>query len=296
MDKLRSKEIYCYVVKEGSFSAAAKKLNISKVMVSRAVSELENDLSTRLLHRTTRKMSTTEEGLAYFERCQILLDDLDTLDQSVREKNQIAKGLLRLAVPSDYFSNNYLMKPILDFMQRYPEVEFDIHTGDRYIDIVDDGFDIAIRIGALEDSSYIARKLSEMHLIVCATPAYLEKCGPINTPEDLNHHSLLVDTIYRSGRSWVFKKGQESVSIQLTSRFKANSPVLVFTAIENGLGVGMCPSFIVQNKVNSGELVSVLNDWELMTGGIYAIYSHRRHLSSKVNLFIEHLIAHFKPI
>jgi DNA-binding transcriptional LysR family regulator len=282
------------VVKEGSFSAAAKKLQISKVMVSRAVTQLEEDLAVRLLYRTTRKMSPTEEGVAYFERCQVLLDDFDILDRSVREKHQTAKGLLRIAIPSEAFSINNLVPLIFSFMKLYPEVEFDIHQGDRYVDIVDDGFDVAIRIGDLEDSSHIARKLDDMSLLICATPEYLEKNSPINKPDDLNEHALLVDTIYRSGRSWVFKKDNNAVPIKINSHFKVNSPLIISEAIDNGLGVGMCPSFVVQAKLKSGEFVSVLDDWKLMTGGIYAIYSHRRHLSTKVSLFVEHLIKHFK--
>jgi DNA-binding transcriptional LysR family regulator len=294
VDKLRSRQIYCQVIKEGSFSAVAKKLKISKVMVSRAVSELEEDLAVRLLNRTTRKMSPTEEGMAYFERCQVLLDDFDVLDKSVREKHQTAKGLLRISIPSEAFSKNNLMPPIFDFMQLYPDVEFDIHAGDRYVDIVDDGFDVVIRIGDLSDSSHIARKLGEMNLIICATPEYLKKHEPIIKPEDLNQHSLLVDTVYRSGRSWLFKKENQSTSIKLNSHFKVNSPIIISEAIKNDLGIGMCPSFVIQNELKSGEFVSVLDDWELMRGGVYAIYSHRRYLSTKVSLFVEHLIKHFQ--
>jgi len=295
MDKLRCMQLYCCVVKEGSFSAAAEKLHISKVMVSRAVSQLEENLAVRLLYRTTRKMSPTIEGLAYFERCQGLLDEIETLDKSVREEHQTAKGVLRLAIPSEAFSLANLVPPIFSFMHAYPEVEFDIHKGDRYVDLVEDGFDIAIRIGNLEDSSHIARKLSDMKLCVCATPDYLARHTPIITPEDLNQHPLLVDTIYRSGRSWAFTKGNDSVLIKTNSRFKINSPLIIAEAMLNGLGVGMCPSFVVQTALKNGQLVSVLDDWTLMSGGVYALYSHRRHLSTKVGLFVEHLIQHFKP-
>jgi DNA-binding transcriptional LysR family regulator len=294
MDKLRCRQIYCHVVKEGNFSTVAKKLQLSKVMVSRAVSQLEEELGIRLLYRTTRKMSPTEEGLLYFERCQILLDDFNALDELVQGKHLTAKGRIRLAIPSEAFSINNLLSPIFSFMHDYPDVEFDIHSGDRYVDIVDDGFDVAIRIGDLEDSSHIARKLDNMNLVICASPEYLNKHKPIKNPSDLKSHSLLVDTVYRSGRSWVFNKGNDSITIKTNSHFKVNSPLIICEAIENGLGVGMCPSFVIQDKIKSGELVSVLDDWELMSGGVYAIYSHRLHLSTKVSLFVEHLIQHFK--
>jgi DNA-binding transcriptional LysR family regulator len=282
------------VVKEGGFSAAARKMSISKVMVSRAVSQLEEDLAVRLLYRTTRKMNPTEEGLAYFERCQVLLEDFETLETSVREKYRTAKGRLRLSIPSDSFSMNNLVSPIFTFMNSYPEVEFDIHMGNRYVDLVDDGFDIVIRIGDLEDSSHIARKLDDMRLLICATPEYLDRHALIKEPNDLNSHQLLVDTIYRSGRSWNFTKGNDTIIIKTNSRFKINSPSVIAEAMLRGLGIGMCPSFVVQDQLENGQLVSVLNEWELMTGGVYAVYSHRRHLSTKVNVFVEHLIQHFK--
>jgi DNA-binding transcriptional LysR family regulator len=294
MDKLLCKQVFCQVVKEGSFTAAARKLNSSKVMVSRAVSQLEEDLAVRLLYRTTRKMNPTEEGLAYFERCQTLLEDFENLDTSLREKHQTAKGRLRISIPSDSFSINNLISPIFDFMQAYPEVEFDIHMGDRYVDLVDDGFDVVIRIGNLGDSSHIARKLDDMYLLVCATPEYLESHAQIKEPNDLNQHELLADTIYRSGRTWNFTKGNDSVLVKTNSRFKINSPSVIAEGVLKGLGVGMCPSFVVQEQLKSGQLVAVLQEWELMTGGVYAVYSHRRHLSAKVNIFVEFLIQHFR--
>ncbi len=263
-------------------------------MVSRAVSQLEEDLAVRLLYRTTRKMNPTEEGMAYFERCQILLEDFENLDTAVREKHQTAKGRLRVSIPSDSFSMNNLVSPIFTFMHAYPEVEFDIHMGDRYVDLVDDGFDVVIRIGNLGDSSHIARKLDDMYLLVCATPEYLASHTPINEPNDLYQHELLVDTIYRSGRAWNFTKGNDSISVKTYSRFKINSPSVIAEAVLKGLGVGMCPSFAVQDQLERGQLVSVLQEWEMMSGGIYAVYSHRRHLSAKVNIFVEFLIQHFR--
>ncbi|TDF35613.1 LysR family transcriptional regulator [Alteromonadaceae bacterium M269] len=293
MDTLRCRQIFCQVVKEGSFSAAARKLQTSKAMISRAVSQLEEDLNVRLLYRTTRKMSPTEEGLAYFERCQMLLEDFETLDKSVRAKHQTAEGKLRISIPSEAFSIESLVPHLFSFMRAYPKVEFDIFAGDRYVDIVDDGFDVAIRIGALKDASYIARKLGDVQLQFCATPTYLSNNETIHQPSDLLQHQLIVDSIYRPGQPWVFKKGDQSVSVKADGYFKVNSPMIVCEALLNGFGVGMCPSFVIQKYINSGQLITVLDEWELMRGGIYAIYSHRQHLSTKVRLFVDHLIQSF---
>ncbi|WP_016957349.1 LysR family transcriptional regulator [Catenovulum agarivorans] len=289
MDKLNCMQAYCAVVKEGGFSAAARKLGISKVMVSRAVSSLESELGIRLLHRTTRQMSTTAEGQAYYERCFPLLEEFQLLDEAIKSDHAGAKGKLRLAAPAEAFSQQYLTPVWVKFAQTYPEIELDITMSDRYIDIVEEGYDAAIRIGKLQDSSLIAKKLADMELVLCASTEYLQQHPTIEHPQQLLDHQLVVDSNFRGGQSWPFTKEAEEISIRASGKVRVNSTLAVASFIQAGLGIGLCLSFLVEDKIKSGELVRILPEWELMKGGIYILYSHRKHLSNKVQVFSQFL-------
>ena len=296
MDKIASMRAFCQVVKQGTFSAAAEKLAQSKVLTSRQVAFLEEDLGVRLLQRTTRTLSLTDEGRAYFELCQILLDDFDELETSVKEQHQGVQGRLKLAVPSEAFTCLHLSPFLLQFRAQHPEVQLDINLSDRHLDIVEEGFDVAIRIGQLEDSNLIARPLSDMEVILCCSPAYLDANPntPINTPQDLNEHTLLVDTNFRSGQHWRFTQGAKSLTINPSGSIRANSSRVVCQFLEMGLGIGACPSFMVDKLLNSGKIVRLLPEWTLLKGGIYVVYSHKKLLSVKVSTFVTALIEHFK--
>ena len=292
MDKLNCMQAYCAVVKEGGFSAAARKLGISKVVVSRAVSALESELGIRLLHRTTRQMSTTAEGQAYYERCWPLLEEFQLLDDAIKFDHANAKGKLRLAVPSEAFSQQYLTPVWVKFAQAYPDIELDIMMTDRYIDIVEEGYDAAIRIGRLQDSSLIAKKIADMQLVLCASPDYLKQHPTISHPEQLSEHQLVVDSNFRGGQSWSFSKDDEEVSVRATGKIRVNSTLAVSSFIQSGFGIGTCLSLLVADKIKSGELVRLLPEWTLMQGGVYIVYSHRKHLSNKVQVFSQFLADH----
>ncbi|WP_370980948.1 LysR family transcriptional regulator [Agaribacterium sp. ZY112] len=275
---------YCSVVKMGSFSSAARSLGCSKVMVSRNISALEHDLGLRLLQRTTRKMSTTADGQAYYERCLSLLEEFDSLEDSIKDRTKEASGKLRLAVPSEAFTGRHLLPFISDFARQHQQLELDVVLADRYVDIVDEGFDAAIRIGALEDSSLIAKKLANMELILCANPYYLDQVSPPKHPEDLLKHDLVIDSNYRGGQSCSFSRGTEKLHIKLHGRIRINSSQASSSLIKQGLGIGFCPSFMIRHELESGELIRLLPEWQLMRGGIYLVYSHRKHLSAKVSI------------
>lgn len=293
MDKLTCMQAYCQVVKAGSFSAAARDLNLSKVLVSRYVSELEGILGVRLLQRTTRKMSVTAEGQAYFERSLAVIQDVAELEDSIKNKPGAVSGKLRLSAPTEAFSVEHLMPLIGEFAQANPKVEFDIEMSDRYTDIVDEGYDLAIRIGKLKDSSLIARKLAEMEVILCASPKYIAHNSPVATPEDLRGHTHIVDSNFLNGANWPFKRLETLVNIKPKASFLVNNSPAARALLQQGLGIGVCPSFTVREQLDNGDLVHLLPDWELSKGGIYAVYSHRKHLSAKVSSFIEALITHF---
>ncbi|MBU2985319.1 LysR family transcriptional regulator [Saccharophagus degradans] len=293
MDKLTCMRAYCQVVKAGSFSAAARELNLSKVLVSRYVSELEADLGVRLLQRTTRKMSVTAEGQAYFERSLVVLQDVTELEDAIKNKTGAITGRLRLAAPTEAFSVEHLMPLVGEFAQAHPSVEFDIEMSDRYTDIVDEGYDLAIRIGKLKDSSLVARKLADMQVILCASPQYLACNAPISAPEDLNTHTHIVDSNFLNGANWPFKQQETLVNIKPQPAFLINNSPSARALLLQGLGVGVCPSFTVREQLQTGKLVQLLPDWELSKGGIYVVYSHRKHLSAKVSGFVDALVEHF---
>lgn len=294
MDKVTCMRAFCEVVKEGGFSAAGRKLNVSKVLVSRYVAALEAELGVRLLQRTTRKMSTTDLGQAYFERCLAILDDFEELEESIKDSHRDAAGTLRLSVPSESFTHQHLTEFLCQFAKRYPQIKLDVLLVDRFVDIVGEGFDVAIRGGKLNDSSLIARKLAPLEMLICATPAYLDQSTLINEPEDLAGHSLIVDSNYRHGQNWQFSRGEQSKLYKAQSRIRVNSAKITAEFIKQDLGIGLCPSFMVAEELANGKLVRVLPEWEIMKGGIYAIYSHRKHLSARVNLLVNELVEYFE--
>lgn len=294
MDKINGMRTFCRVVKEGGFSAAARKLGTSKVMVSRNVSKLEDDLGLRLLQRTTRKMSLTEDGLSYYERCLTLLEEFDELENSIKDRSRVAKGRLKLSVPSEAFTSMHLVPFFSQFSEKYPELQLDITLADRYVDIIGGGFDAAVRIGTLNDSSIVARKLASMKLLLCASPPYLDQFDPIAEPKDLNQHNFVMDTNYRDGQSVVFSKGAQQITFKAPAKIRINSPAAVAALLKQGLGLGICPSFIVTQELKENKLCQVLPEWEITSGGIYVIYSHRLHLSLKVRLFVRELADYFE--
>jgi DNA-binding transcriptional LysR family regulator len=287
---------YCNVVREGGFSAAARKMGISKVLVSRNVAALENDLGIRLLQRTTRKMSPTDDGRAYYERCISLLEDFDALEGSIKDRSEQASGKLRLSIPSEAFTTRHLLPFFTDFAKRYPQLELDLLLADRYVDIVDEGFDAALRIGKLEDSSLIARKLADMEIVLCASADYLKGKPNINHPLDVQAFPMVMDSNYRGGLNCLFTQGENRVSAKSQSRIRVNSPLAVIEFLKSGFGIGLCPSFMLKEELESGELVRLLSDWTLGTGGIYLVYSHRKHLSAKVSVLVDEISQYFQSL
>ena len=294
MDKLNCMKAFCHVVNTGSFSAGAKSLGVSKVLISRYVAKLEEDLGIRLLQRTTRKMSLTDEGQEYFIRCQAIIDDFIELERSTKDKYQGVHGRLKISVPSQDFTCSHLIPFISDFSNQYSDVKLDIHLTDHYIDIVEEGYDLAIRIGKLEDSSLIAKKLSTAQLTLCASPEYIANIKKIEHPQELVQHKLIIDTNYRGGNSWKFTHQKQTCVIQATEHIKLNSSMAVKSYLLTGSGIGICPSFCIEEELKSQQLIPLLPQWSLNTLGIYALYSHRKQLPPKTRIFINALSQYFE--
>jgi len=297
MDQISCMRAFVAVAQEQGFSAAARKLGISKVLVSKYVGQLEDQLGVRLLHRTTRKVSLSTTGEAYLERCASLLEEFEQLQNSVQAIHQKPRGRLRITGPST-FSEMHLLPAISEFSRRYPEVQVELQLADRYVDLVEEGFDMALRIGQLEDSSLIARPLVEMTSYLCASPEYIAQHGMPESPEQLSEHRLISDTNYRSGKYWEFRN-PETGSLKTTAisaDIYINSARAVRDLLLDGQGIGICPGFAVNQQIADGELIVLLPEWQMPGHQLSAIYPHRRHLSNKVRLFIELLQSGLKHL
>lgn len=280
------------VIEAVGFSAAARRTGRSKALVSKQVAQLEEHLGVRLLNRTTRQVSPTTEGRAYYERCIPLLAELDELEARTRDAHAAPRGKLCVSAPVS-FSELHLMVPLAKFSAAYPAVEIELNLSDRTVDLIDEGFDLALRIADLPDSSLIARPLVPMRLLVCAAPNYLQAHGTPGQPGELAGRLCVIDSNQATPLRWTFTRGGESVAVEVSGNFRVNSGVAVRQLLLAGGGFGLCPSFIVGEDLRTGRLRRLFADWSLPALQLYALYPHRRHLSTKVRLLVDALCAHF---
>ena len=290
MDTLTSMSVFATVVGTGSFTGASDRLDMSRAMVSKYVINLEARLGTRLLNRTTRRLSLTESGTAYYERCLQIISDVQEAEQVAGQCTSTPRGTLKITMPIA-FGLHRLSPIIADYMHLHSEVKLDISLNDRYVDLIEEGFDLAIRIGTLHGSTLIARKLGVARAIVCASPAYLKQHGSPTKPADLTNHSCLGYTYTNSGNEWRFKNKDIEEIIHITGAIKANNGDILRLAALNGAGLILLPLFIVEEDLQAGRLAQVLGDYTSADFGIYAVYPSRKHLSAKVRTFVDFLVA-----
>ncbi len=293
MDRLLAMTVFSNVVELGSFARAADKLGISTSAASRHVAELEAHLQTRLLHRTTRKLSLSETGRAYHERCTQLLADLDEAERSAGAQASEPRGTIRLTCSLN-FAVRHLAPAINAFTTRHPDVKFDVSLSERIVDLVDEGFDLAIRVGTPGGQQLIARQIGETRLIACASPQYLAKHGTPRAPADLKRHNCLIYEHLSPRDTWVFRdrRGHEH-AVRVAGNLRATHGDLLTAAAAQGLGIALEPDFIAQSELESGRLVAVLDRYTARQSSIYAVYPSRRHLSANVRVFVEFLIQRF---
>lgn len=295
MDRFAALQAFVAVAELGSFSEAAKKLKLAKSAVSRQVGGLEAALGVRLLQRTTRALSLTDAGRGYLERARRVLADLEEADLAVSEMRATPRGRLRVSAPMS-FGFLHLMPALCDFLARYADVEVDIVLNDRLVDLVEEGFDVAVRIAALADSSFIARKLAPARSVICASPKYLAERGEPTTPDDLGHHACVFNSNMASAREWRFLKNDGSVwPVRVEGRLSVNNGDALRVAALNGFGLVRLPTFIVGADLQSGALASVLDDYLEQGLVIHALYPHARHLSPTVRAFVDYLAERFGP-
>jgi len=282
---------FVYVAEYESFTKAAKKIGISTAQVSRQVSALEQRLNIKLLYRTTRKVSLTEEGNVFYQHCRGVLDGLDAAEQAVTHLQSKPQGMIKLTAPVTY-GERQLIPLVNDFMVQYSDIEVTAFLSNQQVDLIEEGYDLAIRIGKLRDSTMMAKKLSSRTNFVCAAPSYIEKYGIPHSLTELGQHNCLLGTL----DYWHFKESGKEKNIRVTGSVRYNSGYSLVDAAIKGLGIVQLPDYYVQKHLESGELVSLLDNLREPEEAIWALYPHNRHLSPKIRLLLDYLAAHLsKP-
>ncbi len=287
MDILQAMRVFSTVADSGSFAKAADRLGLSRASVTRQVAQLEDHLGSRLLNRTTRRLSLTEAGSLYLQRCQEVLELIDDAERLVGGQHSVPVGTLRVSAPVS-FGSRYLAPALAAYVDRYPAVAVELELNDRQVNLVEEGFDIAIRIADRLDPGLVARRLALARLRLCAAPAYLARRGVPQAPAELHDHNCLVYT-YASSNVWVFRQASQTERIAVAGSIRANNGDALLTAAATGLGIILQPDFIVAEAVGDGRLVVLFDDYDCGEAGIYAVYPSRRYLPLKVRSFIDFL-------
>lgn len=296
MDRLAAMQAFVAVVEAGSFVRAAERLGASTSTLSRQIAELEQQLGARLLNRTTRKLSLTEGGQAFYERAVQVLADLEEAEAMVSSAAAAPRGTVRLTC-SHAMGVQRVGPAIASFVARYPDVRFDVTVSDRIVDLVEEGFDLAIRVGQVGSEQLVARRLGVTRLLACAAPAYLKARGAPRTPSDLAAHAAITYAYAPNPRLWRLTDRQGQVhEVRVNGPLHANSGDLAVAAAIRGLGIVLEPDFLVGGALEAGLLVRVLPGFEGVPADIWAVYPSRRHLSVKVRLFVDHIAQHFAAV
>ncbi len=296
MDTLNAMKLYCHIVEAGQLSIAADQLNLSKGAVSKQLAKLETHLGGRLLNRTTRRLTPTEAGVAFYNRAKLILESVDEAECVVTGLTAEPRGTLKINAPMS-FGFYYLGELLAKYQSKYPKMKIELTLHDRQIDLIEEGYDLALRIATLKDSSLIARKLAPCHLVMCASPDYLQKNGVPQKPSDLKKHQCLLYAYNDSVRSWGFedKQGKKQQVLVDGSLF-ANNGNLICDALINGMGIARLPTFIIGDAIRQGKAKIILDDWREKPQDISLLYPSSRHLSAKVRTFVDMAVEHFKPI
>jgi DNA-binding transcriptional LysR family regulator len=294
MDKVASLKAFVKVVETGSFAEAGRELRLSRSAISKYIAELEQSLGVQLLNRTTRHASPNESGQMYFERALAVLSELDAADQAVAQAQSTPSGLLRINAPMS-FGTLRLGPVIAEFMENYPHIKLQLILSDNLVDPVQDGFDVTLRIAALESSSLIARKITPIARVICASPDYLARHGTPAHPRDLRDHVSLTYGFLLTGNQWKLTGADGDHWIQPSWSLCVNNAEVLRDAAIRGRGVALIPTFIAGDALAKGALRAILRDYHAPPLALYAIYPPTRHLSVKVRLFIDFLVERLGP-
>jgi DNA-binding transcriptional LysR family regulator len=293
MDQINSMKAFVAVAETGHFALASERLGLSKAMASKLVADLESQLGLRLLNRTTRRVGLTEQGATYLERCRDILAAIDEAHAEITSQGAEPAGRLRVTAPVS-FGASHIAPQLSAFLERHPRVEAELVLNDRMVDIVEEGFDLAIRIGRLADSSLIARRIGVTRFLVCASPAYLAAHGRPKVPADLSRHQCLLYSYASSGAAWTFSGPNGTETARVSGRVLSNNGEALCRMAVAGFGVTGAPDFMAEPYLKTGALEQLLIDYPSEPAGIYAIHSSRRHVPPKVRAFIDQLASTFE--
>lgn len=298
MNSLNAIRLFTASVDAGSFSEVGRRLGMAPSSVSRQVAALEDSVGAQLIHRTTRKLSLTEAGRLYFERVSRILAALDEATAAVSHLEESPRGVLHVNGPTA-FGVRHVAPALPDFLARYPEVRIELTLTDNFVDLLEVGADVAVRVGELEDSSLIARRLAPNRRVLCASPGYLAGVGAPERPQDLADHNCLVYTRHHGNVNWNLGGPDGLAEVRVGGNLRTNNTEAVHAAALGGLGIALLPSWLVGQEVQSGRLVEVLPGYRAAPGaldtGIHALYPADRHLSTKVRAFVDFMVERFGP-
>lgn len=296
MDRLSSMGAFVMAAELGSYARAAERLNMSAQMVAKHVAALEHRLGARLLNRTTRRQSLTELGSAYYERCKHILTEAEAADSLAQIMNDTPRGKLKISAPVTFGSYS-LMPLITQFLRDNPEVEIDLHLTDRFIDLVEEGYEVAFRIGPLATTTLTARPLAPYGLVVCAAPAYLAERGTPLTPADLEHHECLGYAYWSrpADREWSFYEGSILHKVRVSSRLQVNESKALMSAALDGFGIVLGPQDFLLPALERGELVRLLPDFAAPSRQMHLLYTANRQRTAKLRRFVEAVLLRFGP-
>lgn len=292
IDLLDGVAVFVGVIDAGSFTAAARALGHSTSYVSKEITRLEKRLGSRLLNRTTRTISLTDAGRAYYERCRQIVIDAENAERSINQLQETPSGLLRINAPVS-FGSKYLLDVLAQFMHRYPEVKMEVEFNDRIIDVVAEGYDVVIRVGEIKDTSLVARKFTSSRGVVVVSPDYIKRKGCPKYAEDLMQHDCIAYSLLPSPTQWDFYKDGVRSSVMIDPRVMCNSAAIEVAMVMQGIGITRLPLFTCEQEVASGELQIILDDYDQIKLDVYAVYPHRQYLTAKVRAFVDFVVDAF---
>jgi DNA-binding transcriptional LysR family regulator len=294
IDIVAGMRVFTAVVESGSFAAAADKLDMSRGMATRYVAQLEAHLGARLLNRTTRKLSLTEAGSDYHQRATQILAMIAEAETSLAQEAATPRGTLRVT-SSQAFGVRHLGWAITEYLQKFPEVQVDVTLNDRTVDLVEEGFDLAVRVASRVDPGLVARRIAPARIVACAAPGYLKQHGTPTSPKDLEKHNCLSYAYWSSQGEWVFRRDGAEQRVRVSGNLRGNNGDILSAAAVEGLGVILHPTFLVYEALRQKKLVRILADWQAPELTLFAVYPHRKYLPPKVRSFIDFLAERFGP-
>lgn len=297
MDTLSGMRLFARVVETGGFSAAGRQVGLNASSVSRQVGQLEDALGTRLLNRSTRKIGLTEAGRVYYERASRIVADVEEANAAVSELSEAPRGTLRLNVPV-VFGRRYIAPYMREFLDTYPELRVELNVTDHYVDLIEEGADLAIRIGGPTQSSYIVRRLATIDRVLCGSPEYFARCGRPRRPEDLGRHNCIVYRDRPGEVVWELIGGDGTYAVPVSGNFASNNAGAIAAAMESGIGIALLPVWLVGREIQRDKAEIILRDYRAHPTGfadeVYAVFPHARNLSAKVRACVDFLALKFR--